>query len=113
MCINDHFYHHHQVAPAELESLLLKHPAVADAAVVGTPDLEAGELPTAYIVRKDTDTMADPTSEICNFISNQVAHYKRLRGGIVYVENIPKSASGKILRRILRERIKKAFAANM
>jgi 4-coumarate--CoA ligase len=88
-----------QVAPAELEALLLTHPAVADAAVVGRPDEEAGEVPAAYVVlRPGSEASAD---EIIAFIDGQVAHYKRVRH-LEFIEAVPKSASGKILRRELR-----------
>jgi 4-coumarate--CoA ligase len=88
-----------QVPPAELEALLLTHPHVADAAVVGLPDQEAGEIPAAYVVLKPgADVTAD---ELGSFISEQVAHYKQLRK-IVFIEAVPKSASGKILRRVLK-----------
>jgi acyl-CoA synthetase (AMP-forming)/AMP-acid ligase II len=89
-----------QVAPAELESLLLTHPAVADAAVVGLPDEEAGEIPVGYVVLKP-DAHATP-DELRAFVADQVATYKRL-GRVELVDAIPKSASGKILRRVLRD----------
>jgi acyl-CoA synthetase (AMP-forming)/AMP-acid ligase II len=89
----------YQVAPAELEAVLLTHPAVADAAVVPTPDEEAGEVPTAYVVLR---TECDP-EDIVAFVSERVAPYKRVRR-IEIVDQIPKSASGKILRRVLVER---------
>jgi 4-coumarate--CoA ligase len=88
-----------QVAPAELEALLLTHPAVADAAVVGRPDEEAGEVPAAYVVlRPGAEASAE---EIIAFIDGQVAHYKRVRY-LEFIEAVPKSASGKILRRELK-----------
>ena len=97
---------YNQVAPAELEALLLQHPAVADAAVIGTPDPDAGELPTAYIVKKPG---VDVTSEdICDFVAQHVAPQKKIRGGVKYIDNVPKSAAGKILRRILRDQLKNA-----
>jgi 4-coumarate--CoA ligase len=89
-----------QVPPAELESLLLTHPAVADAAVVGLPDEEAGEVPVGYVVLKP-DTTAAP-EELQAHVADQVASYKRLRR-VQVVDAIPKSASGKILRRVLRD----------
>ncbi len=90
-----------QVPPAELEALLLTHPAVADAAVIGRPDDEAGEVPVAYVVLKPGQ---DATAEdLMAFVAAEVAHYKQLRA-VHLVDEIPKSASGKILRRILRDR---------
>ena len=88
-----------QVPPAELEAVLLTHPAVADAAVVGLPDDDAGEIPVAFVVRKpDHDASAE---EIMAFVAGQVAHYKQLRR-LTFIDAVPKSASGKILRRLLR-----------
>lgn len=88
-----------QVAPAELEALLLTHPAVADAAVIPSPDEEAGEVPKAFVVLKSQAT----EEEIMDFVAERVAPYKKLRF-VEFVEQIPKSASGKILRRVLKER---------
>ena len=89
-----------QVPPAELEALLLTHPAVADAAVVGRPDDEAGEVPVGYVVLKDGHQATE--DEVKTFVAGQVAHYKRL-GEVHFIDAIPKSASGKILRRLLRD----------
>ncbi|MFL6203823.1 MAG: 4-coumarate--CoA ligase family protein [Acidimicrobiales bacterium] len=89
-----------QVPPAELEALLLTHPAVADAAVIGVPDEEAGEIPSAYVVLKEG---ADVTAEdIQQFVAGQVASYKQIRK-LTFIDAVPKSASGKILRRLLRD----------
>ena len=90
-----------QVPPAELEALLLTHPAVADAAVVGEPDDEAGELPVGFVVLKPGHVAS--ADELRAFVAGQVAHYKQLRR-IRFIEVVPKSASGKILRRELRRR---------
>ena len=88
-----------QVPPAELEALLVSHPDVADAAVVGLPDDEAGEVPMAFVVRAPG---ADPSPEdLQAFVAAHVAGYKQLRR-LTFVEAIPKTPSGKILRRILR-----------
>jgi acyl-CoA synthetase (AMP-forming)/AMP-acid ligase II len=87
-----------QIAPAELEALLLTHPHVRDCAVIGIPCPEAGEVPKAFIVATEDAS----TDEILAFVASHVAPYKKLRA-IELVERIPKSPSGKILRRVLRE----------
>lgn len=93
------------VAPAELEALLLTHEAVSDAAVISVPDETAGEVPRAYVVLK-TEEGAVSDQDIYNFVKEHVVPYKRLDGGIVFTDVIPKSASGKILRRVLRDQVK-------
>ncbi|XP_013395851.1 4-coumarate--CoA ligase 2 isoform X1 [Lingula anatina] len=93
-----------QVAPAELEGVLVTHPAVEDAAVVGRPDQEAGELPMAFVVLKSGRMATE--RDIMDFLAEKVASYKRLRGGVVIVKSIPKTGSGKILRRFLRAELK-------
>nr|XP_006821319.1 PREDICTED: 4-coumarate--CoA ligase-like 1-like [Saccoglossus kowalevskii] len=92
-----------QVAPAELEDILLTHPEIQDAAVIGVPDEYAGELPKAIIVAK-TDTLTP--EDVVRFMDGRVAHHKKLRGGAEILKELPKSQSGKILRRILRDREK-------
>ncbi len=94
-------YKGYQVAPAELEAVLLEHPAVADAAVVGRADEEAGEVPLGFVALSDgADAGAE---EILAFVAERVAPYKRLRA-LELVDEIPRSPSGKILRRVLRDR---------
>ena len=88
-----------QVAPAELESLLLEHPQIADVAVIPVADDEAGEVPKAYVVTRGALTADD----VADFVTPRVAHYKRIRH-VEFIDAIPKSPSGKILRRVLVER---------
>src|SRR6266700_1386925 len=91
------------IAPAELESLLLEHPAIMDSAVIGIPDDEAGEVPKGFVVlRKGFDTTPD---EIIAFVNGKLAGYKKIHY-VEFIDAIPKVASGKILRRELKEREK-------
>jgi acyl-CoA synthetase (AMP-forming)/AMP-acid ligase II len=92
-----------QVAPAELEALLLTHPQIADAAVIGVPDDEAGEIPAAYVVLKQGQNAT--AADIQGFVAEKVANYKQVRK-LTFVDAIPKSPSGKILRRVLRDQAK-------
>lgn len=92
----------YQVAPAELEDLLLSHPQVADAAVIGVPDARTGERPKAFVVRKPGEQLS--AEQLKAFVANKVAHYKQLSGGVEFVDSIPRSLAGKILRKELRER---------
>ncbi|KAI2629484.1 acetyl-CoA synthetase-like protein [Xylaria nigripes] len=97
-------YKGNQVAPAELEAVLLSHPKILDAAVIGVPG-EDTEVPRAYVVANRKE-ISGP--EIVEWFEKQgLSHYKRLRGGIVFLDAIPRSASGKILRNKLRELVKK------
>jgi acyl-CoA synthetase (AMP-forming)/AMP-acid ligase II len=88
-----------QVPPAELEAVILTHPAVADAAVIPCGDEEAGEIPKAYVVLSG-ETSAH---ELMNFVAERVAPHKRIRA-VEFIDQIPKSLSGKILRRVLIEK---------
>lgn len=92
-------YKAYQVAPAELEAVLLTHPAVVDAAVIPVGDEEAGEVPKAYVVLREPAS----AEEIINFVAARVAPYKKVRR-LEVIDRIPKSATGKILRRQLVER---------
>jgi acyl-CoA synthetase (AMP-forming)/AMP-acid ligase II len=99
-------YKGHQVAPAELEALLLTHPAVADVAVIPSPDDEAGEVPKACVVLR---TEIDGT-DLLEFVAQKVAPYRRVRR-IEIVDSLPRSASGKLLRRLLVERERASYAS--
>jgi 4-coumarate--CoA ligase len=93
-----------QVAPAELEGVLISHDSIVDAAVLGIPGKDDSELPRAYIVRREgTNIQAE---QVQAFMKEQLAGYKQLVGGVVFIDEIPKLPSGKILKRVLREMIK-------
>ena len=92
-------YKGYQVAPAELEALLLTHPSIADAAVVGSHDAEGEEVPKAFVVvQSGSEISAD---EVMAFVAEQVAPHKKIRQ-VAFIDTIPKSSSGKILRKDLR-----------
>ena len=111
-----------QVAPAELEGKLMDHPLINDVAVIGIEDREMHtEVPRAYIVHAkkagkagnaetglpETDEDKKDAEEIINWLAGKVANHKKLRGGVRFIEEVPKSAAGKILRRLLKEKAKK------
>jgi len=95
-------YKGYQVAPAELESVLLSHDDIIDAAVIPSPDEEAGEVPKAFCVRSPNARDLTPDA-VMEFVADQVAPYKKVRR-LEFVDEIPKTASGKILRRDLVKR---------
>jgi acyl-CoA synthetase (AMP-forming)/AMP-acid ligase II len=97
-----------QVPPAELEGKLMDHPAVNDVAVIGVNDEEQHtEVPRAYVVASDkSKTTEKDAEEIVQWLAGKVANHKRLRGGVRFVDEIPKSAAGKILRRLLKDQAK-------
>lgn len=102
-----------QVAPAELEGILLADPRVKDAAVIGVP-FEGTEAPRGYVVRAEGAGAEEISDEdVRGIVRGKVAAYKELRGGVVFVDEIPRSAVGKILRRELRERAKWEGAARL
>lgn len=92
-------YKGYQVPPAELEALLLTHPAIADAAVIGVPDAEGEEIPKAFVVVQPGHLL--DADEVMEFVTAQVAPYKRVRQ-VEFIAAIPKSVTGKILRKELR-----------
>jgi 4-coumarate--CoA ligase len=94
-------YNGYQIAPAELEALLLTHPGIADSAVVGTLDADGQEVPKAFVVRQPgADGEALDVAGVMDFVAAQVAPFKKIRQ-VEFIEAVPKSASGKILRRML------------
>ncbi|WP_416978209.1 AMP-binding protein [Streptomyces sp. T028] len=94
-------YKGYQVAPAEIEALLVNHPGIADAAVIGVSDEEGNEVPKAFVVPAPGASVT--SDEVMAYVEGQVAPYKRVRR-VEFIEAVPKAASGKILRRRLRER---------
>ena len=108
-----------QVPPAEIEGLLASHPKVDDVAVVGVYDeAQATEVPRAYIVpKKGVEAGKKTEDEIVQWMAAKVANHKKLRGGVRFTDTIPKSATGKILRRVLKqqaqEEVKKGQRARL
>lgn len=89
-----------QVAPAELEALLQNHEKIADAAVIGVANEQLGEAPKAYVVKKYASL---GEREVEEYVAGRVAKHKHLVGGVEFIDAVPKSVSGKILRRVLRQ----------
>lgn len=98
-----------QVPPAELEGLLASHTQIDDVAVIGVYNKEqATEVPRAYVVvTKGTAKDKATEKNIVEWMNAKVAGHKKLRGGVRFIDEIPKSASGKILRRVLKDQVKK------
>lgn len=111
-----------QIAPAEIEGLLIEHPEIMEAAVVGVPESSSAseqadsmaasneapkaftmsEVPRAYVVRMPPSSISEDI--VKDFVKERLASYKHLKGGVVFVDELPKNALGKILRRELRDR---------
>jgi acyl-CoA synthetase (AMP-forming)/AMP-acid ligase II len=100
-----------QVAPNEIEGLLLTHPAIIDAAVIGltVPSSPDAELVRACVVLRNGQSVSE--KEVKEFIRSQLTSYKKLTGGVQFMDAIPKTASGKILKRLLREEAIKELKA--
>jgi acyl-CoA synthetase (AMP-forming)/AMP-acid ligase II len=93
------------VAPAEVEAVLLEHPAVRECGVVGRADVAAGEIPVAFVaLREGFVSSAKMEQELCAFVADRLTHYKQPRH-VHFVDAIPKTASGKLLRRELRKHV--------
>ena len=91
------------VAPAEVEAVLMEHPAVRDCGVVARPNAEAGEIPCAFIVLREGHTSDESMKQsLCGFVADRLTHYKQPRE-VHFVEMVPRTPSGKILRRELRK----------
>lgn len=89
-----------QVAPAELENILRDHPDILEAAVVGIPHPKCGEVPKAFVVRRADAKITE--LEIQDYVAKHVSKHKQITGGVTFVESVPKTASGKILRREIK-----------
>lgn len=89
-----------QVSPTELEEILRKIPELGDVAVVGVPDRDAGEVPRAFVVKKPGADLTE--QKIKDFLKDKVASFKQLKGGVRFVDAIPRSTAGKILRKDLK-----------
>jgi 4-coumarate--CoA ligase len=103
-----------QVAPPELEGVLLSHPDIVDCAVIGVADpVRTGdEVPRGYVVRRPGSS-GPSDKELHAFMRERLSSFKMLEGGIRWVESIPKTASGKILKRVLREEVKRESGAKL
>ena len=103
------------MAPAELEAHLLSHDAVDDCAVIAVPHETDGESPKAFVVKSPLAAAGksdeEVAADIVKYVRDHKAHYKWLKGGVEFLEAIPKSPSGKILRRLLRDKEKDARRA--
>ncbi len=92
-------YRGYQIAPAELEAVLMEHPAVLDCAVAGMPDKESGEIPKAFVVLREGAAAGE--EDLKDFVAQRVAPYKKIRE-VTFISEVPKNFSGKILRRVLK-----------
>jgi acyl-coenzyme A synthetase/AMP-(fatty) acid ligase len=104
-----------QVAPAELEAHILTHPWVSDCAVIEVPHEMSGEVPKAFIVRSPASkgqSEQQVAEAVSQFVKEHKAHYKWLVGGVEFIAAIPKNPTGKILRRLLRDREREARKMN-
>ncbi|KAI9022692.1 hypothetical protein DFJ74DRAFT_101562 [Hyaloraphidium curvatum] len=105
-------YNAFQIAPSELEDLLMGHPEVQDACVVGIPSPEHGEVPRAFVVLRPSVPRTDAKAEeLRAYLDAKVSPTKKLRGGLEFVDEVPRGATGKILRRQVRDAVRARMAA--
>ncbi|XP_046974994.1 4-coumarate--CoA ligase 1-like [Vanessa cardui] len=97
-------YKAYQVPPAEIEAVLLKHPDIRDAGVIGIPHPTAGEVPLAFVVLQPGRTLTE--KDVQDFVAERLSNPKHLRGGVKFINEIPKNQTGKILRKELRKMAK-------
>ncbi|GAB7360309.1 hypothetical protein MBLNU230_g8066t1 [Neophaeotheca triangularis] len=109
-----------QVAPPEIEGLLLDHPSIVDCGVIGVAhsgaaggSSEGSEAPRAYVVKRPGVGDKLTEKQVYDFVAGKLVYYKKLDGGVVFVDAIPKNASGKILKRVLREQAKKEMGSKL
>lgn len=95
------------VSPSEMEDVLQQHPLVKDVGVVGVPDESAGEVPRAYIVTEGQPDKEKAEMDLSSYIESQVSKHKQLTGGIVFIEEVPRSNTGHLLRRELKKLVEK------
>lgn len=101
-----------QVPPAELEAIILSMNEIKDVIVIPVLDDEAGEVPRAYVVKKENAPADFSSDDIIEYVHSRVAPHKRLRGGVIFTDQVPKSASGKLLRRLQIEIDRQAHSAS-
>ncbi|KAK9872488.1 hypothetical protein WA026_017956 [Henosepilachna vigintioctopunctata] len=92
-----------EVPPAEIEALLLTHPDIIDCGVVGIEDPRAGEIPIAFVVKAENSYLTE--KHVRKFVKGKLSPEKWLRGGVIFLEEIPKNPTGKVLRRELRKMV--------
>ncbi|XP_066250329.1 luciferin 4-monooxygenase-like [Euwallacea similis] len=99
-----------QVSPAELEAILINHPKISDAAVIGLPNKLCGELPLAFVVKEREDLSE---VEVQEYVKGLLSPHKHLRGGVIFVESIPRNPTGKIVRRELKKMLQNVYKSKL
>lgn len=89
-----------QVSPTELENIIMQMPGIADCAVVGIPDILSGEIPRAFVVLRTGHDLSE--AQVTSFLDPKVAPYKKLAGGVRFLDIIPRNPAGKVLREELK-----------